>query len=60
MSSGGFAGEDMSKENALVDLDAVFFALQERRFGGDLGFCRRQARYGIGCCEHQLLQADEL
>ncbi len=60
MTPGGFIGEDVGEENALVDLDAVFLALQEWRFGGDLSLCRRQSRYGIGRGEHQIFQADEL
>src|ERR1700761_8469117 len=59
MTSCRFAGEDMGNENALIDFDAIFLALQEWRFGGKLSFCRRQARYGIGCGEHQIFEADE-
>src|ERR1700720_3364756 len=59
MPAGGFAGQHVREENALVDLDAVFFALQVRGLGGDLRGGRRQAGDGHGRGEDQVFQANE-
>src|ERR1700722_12114575 len=59
MPAGGFAGEYVRKENALVDLDAVLFALQVLGLGRDLRGGRRQAWDGHGCGEDQIFQPNE-
>ena len=59
MAAGGFAGEHVGEENALIDLDAVLFALQVLGLGGDLRGGRRQAGDGHGRGEDQIFQANE-
>src|SRR3984893_11264887 len=59
MPAGGFAGEHVRKENALVDFDAVLFALQVRCLGRDLRGGRRQAGDGHGRGKDQVFQANE-
>ena len=55
MPAAGFAGEHVGEENALIDLDAVFVALQVLGFGGDLRRASASAR-----ARHRLRRTPDL